>query len=112
MGIGLIGKKLGTTQIFGENGVSIPVTVVKTGPCLVVQKKTPEKDGYTAVQLGFEEVTKASHKLAETLYKQTTGGAQGPGPGQEAPGQQGEARAQGGRGNDDVVDVEFEDVKK
>jgi large subunit ribosomal protein L3 len=60
MGIGLIGKKLGMTQIFGENGVSIPVTVVKTGPCLVVQKKTVETDGYAAVQLGFNEVTKAS----------------------------------------------------
>lgn len=60
MGIGLIGKKLGMTQIFGENGVSIPVTVVKTGPCLVVQKKTLETDGYTAVQVGFEVVTKLS----------------------------------------------------
>jgi len=60
----------------------------------------------------LDEVTKASHKLAETLYKQTTAGAQGPGPGQQASGQQEEARAQGGRGNDDVVDVEFEDVKK
>ena len=58
----------------------------------------------------LDEVTKASHKLAETLYKQTTGGPQGPG--QQASGQQEEARAQGGRGNDDVVDVEFEDVKK
>lgn len=60
MGIGLIGKKLGMTQIFGENGVSIPVTVVKTGPCLVVQRKTMETDGYAAVQIGFDEVTKAS----------------------------------------------------
>jgi large subunit ribosomal protein L3 len=60
MGIGLIGRKLGMTQIFGENGVIIPISVVKTGPCFVVQKKTVEKDGYTAVQLGFQEVTKAS----------------------------------------------------
>lgn len=60
MGIGLIGRKLGMTQIFGENGISIPVTVVKTGPCTVVQKKTPETDGYAAVQVGFEEITKAS----------------------------------------------------
>jgi large subunit ribosomal protein L3 len=60
MGIGLIGKKLGMTQIFGDNGVSIPVTVIKAGPCLVVQKKTPETDGYAAVQVGFEEITKAS----------------------------------------------------
>ena len=60
MGIGLIGKKIGMTQIFGENGVVIPVTVVKTGPCFVVQKKTVEKDGYAAVQVGFEEITKTS----------------------------------------------------
>ncbi len=60
MGIGLIGKKLGMTQIFGENGTAIPVTVVKTGPCFVVQKKTPENDGYAALQLGFDEIAKAS----------------------------------------------------
>jgi molecular chaperone DnaK len=59
----------------------------------------------------LDEVTKASHKLAEMLYKQTTAGPQGE-PGQPGAGQQEEARAQGGRGNDDVVDVEFEDVKK
>jgi large subunit ribosomal protein L3 len=60
MAIGLIGKKLGMTQIFGENGVVVPVTVVKTGPCLVVQKKTVEHDGYNAVQIGFDQITKAS----------------------------------------------------
>ncbi len=60
MAIGLIGRKLGMTQIFGENGIVIPVTVVKTGPCLVVQKKTVEHDGYSAVQVGFDEITKAS----------------------------------------------------
>ncbi|HUJ69097.1 MAG TPA: 50S ribosomal protein L3, partial [Syntrophorhabdales bacterium] len=60
MGMGLIGKKLGMTQVFGENGAIIPVTVVKTGPCFIVQKKTVETDGYSAVQLGFEEITKAS----------------------------------------------------
>jgi len=60
MGIGLIGKKLGMTQIFGENGSVIPVTVVKTGPCFVVQKKTVESDGYDALQIGFEEITKVS----------------------------------------------------
>jgi large subunit ribosomal protein L3 len=60
MGIGLIGKKLGMTHIFGENGSVIPVTVVKTGPCFVVQKKTVESDGYNALQVGFEEITKTS----------------------------------------------------
>ncbi len=60
MAIGLIGKKLGMTQIFGENGVMVPVTVVKTGPCLVVQKKSVESDGYNAVQVGFDQITKTS----------------------------------------------------
>jgi len=50
---GLLGKKLGMTQIFSEDGRKIPVTVVEAGPCVVLQKKTIEKDGYSAVQLGF-----------------------------------------------------------
>ena len=50
---GIIGKKLGMTQIFEESGVVVPVTVVEAGPCPVVQVRTPEKDGYQAVQLGF-----------------------------------------------------------
>lgn len=53
---GLIGKKIGMTQLFGEKGVVIPVTVLEVGPCAVVQKKTTEKDGYNAVQLGFGDV--------------------------------------------------------
>ncbi|MEJ5314867.1 MAG: 50S ribosomal protein L3 [Anaerolinea sp.] len=53
---GLIGKKIGMTQIFDENGVAIPVTVIEAGPCYVTQVRTPENDGYSAVQLGFEEV--------------------------------------------------------
>ena len=52
---GIIGKKLGMTQIFDENGNVIPVTVIEAGPCTVVQKKTEETDGYNAVQLGFED---------------------------------------------------------
>jgi len=55
---GLIGRKLGMTQIFDEEGNVVPVTVIQAGPCTVVQKKTEEKDGYTAVQLGFEEEKK------------------------------------------------------
>ena len=53
---GIIGKKLGMTQIFAENGAAIPVTVIEAGPCQVVQKKTVQTDGYDAVQLGFEDV--------------------------------------------------------
>lgn len=50
---GILGKKLGMTQIFAEDGTLIPVTVVEAGPCSVVQKKTVEKDGYSAVQIGY-----------------------------------------------------------
>lgn len=52
---GIIGKKLGMTQIFDEIGNVIPVTLIEAGPCVVVQKKTTENDGYDAVQLGFED---------------------------------------------------------
>ena len=57
---GLIGKKLGMTQIFDEKGLVIPVTVIEAGPCVVAQVKTSETDGYNAIQLGFGEV-KAKH---------------------------------------------------
>jgi large subunit ribosomal protein L3 len=53
---GLIGKKIGMTQIFDENGLAVPVTLIEAGPCYVTQIRNPEKDGYNAVQLGFEEV--------------------------------------------------------
>ncbi len=56
---GIIGKKIGMTQIFDESGKVIPVTVVEAGPCVVVQKKTVENDGYAAVQLGFGEAKAA-----------------------------------------------------
>ena len=56
----ILGTKVGMTQIFGENGEMIPVTVVLAGPCTVVQKKTIETDGYEAVQVGFGEVKEKS----------------------------------------------------
>ena len=56
----IIGKKIGMTQIFTPEGKLVPVTVVEAGPCPVVQKKTPEVDGYSAVQVGFG-VKKAGH---------------------------------------------------
>ena len=59
----IIGKKVGMTQIFDEAGHVIPVTVIEAGPCAVVQKKTVEKDGYSAVQLGFQDV--AERKLSK-----------------------------------------------
>jgi large subunit ribosomal protein L3 len=53
MNKGLIGKKLGMTQIFADDGKRVPVTVVEAGPCVVLQKKSVEKDGYCAIQVGF-----------------------------------------------------------
>ena len=52
----IIGKKVGMSQIFDENGKVIPVTVIEAGPCTVVQKKTSDKEGYEAVQLGYEDI--------------------------------------------------------
>lgn len=56
MAIGLLGKKLGMSQLFTEEGNLIPVTVIEAGPCVVVQKRTEKRDGYRAIQLGFEDV--------------------------------------------------------
>ncbi len=55
---GILGKKLGMTQVFDESGRMMPVTVVEAGPCCVVQVKTRERDGYEAVQMGFSEIKK------------------------------------------------------
>jgi large subunit ribosomal protein L3 len=52
---GLIGKKIGMTQIFDESGAALPVTLIEAGPCYVTQVRLPEKEGYAAVQLGFQE---------------------------------------------------------
>jgi len=57
---GLIGVKVGMTQVFEEDGKVVPATVIKTGPCIVVQKKVKEKDGYDAVQLGLVEFIRPS----------------------------------------------------
>jgi len=59
----IIGKKVGMTQIFDDNGKVVPVTVIEAGPCVVIQKKTEEKDGYSSVQLGFQDVKE--HKLSK-----------------------------------------------
>lgn len=57
---GIIGKKLGMTQIFTEDGTCLPVTVIQAGPCVVTQKKSSATDGYNAVQVGFESIPAAS----------------------------------------------------
>ena len=62
---GIIGKKIGMTQIFDEIGNVIPVTVIEAGPCVVAQKKTAENDGYEAVQLGFMDVKEKHMTKAE-----------------------------------------------
>ena len=53
---GLIGRKVGMTQIFDEEGIAFPVTLIEAGPCYVTQIKTEEQDGYSSVQIGFDEV--------------------------------------------------------
>jgi large subunit ribosomal protein L3 len=62
---GIIGKKVGMTQIFSEDGRRIPVTVLDAGPCIVLQKKTVDKDGYSAIQVGFKsaEAAKSNKSL-------------------------------------------------
>jgi len=56
MGLSLLGKKIGMTRVYTDAGVSVPVTVIECGPCVVTQLRTPEKDGYSAVQIGYGEV--------------------------------------------------------
>src|SRR6185503_18473560 len=60
MSPGILGKKIGMTQVFRADGQVVPVTVLKAGPCVVVQRKTPATDGYDAVQLGLMEYVKKS----------------------------------------------------
>ena len=69
----IIGKKVGMTQIFDESGKVIPVTVVEAGPCVVTQKKTNETDGYTAVQLGFEDVKESKLTKPEAGHLKKAG---------------------------------------
>ena len=58
---GIIGRKVGMTQVYAEDGQAFPVTVIQAGPCVVVQRKSKDKDGYTAVQLGLVESRKVKH---------------------------------------------------
>lgn len=69
--IGILGKKLGMTQVFGEDGRAIPVTVIEAGPCCVIQVKTRQRDGYEAVKVGFTEVrkTKKVNKPMAGVFK-------------------------------------------
>ncbi len=70
MSIGMLGKKLGMTRLFGEHGEAIPVTVIEAGPCHIVQIKSKETDGYEAVQLGFgQKKENATNKPASGHFK-------------------------------------------
>lgn len=70
---GLIGKKIGMTSIFDENGKNMPCTVIQAGPCVVTQVRTEEKDGYEAVQLGFDDKTEKSATKAEMGHAKKAG---------------------------------------
>ena len=65
MQVGLLGRKVGMTQIFEPNGIAVPITVVECGPCTVLQVRTMERDGYHAVQLGFDDKKRKSATQAE-----------------------------------------------
>lgn len=65
MKVGLLGRKVGMTQIFQEDGTIVPVTVLECGPCTVLQLKTEERDGYSAIQLGFDDKRRKSANAAE-----------------------------------------------
>lgn len=69
---GILGRKLGMTQVFLEDGNVVPVTVIEAGPCVVMQVKTPQTDGYTGVQLGFSDMKKPTKPLAGHAAKANT----------------------------------------
>src|ERR1035437_10389719 len=66
MPVGLLGKKLGMTRMYTPEGVSIPITVIEAGPCVIVQRKTQDKDGYEAVQVGYGERKRSRTNQPET----------------------------------------------
>ena len=70
---GLIGKKIGMTSIYNENGKNLPCTVIEVGPCVVTQVRTEEVDGYTALQLGFDDKTEKSALKAEVGHAKKAG---------------------------------------
>ncbi len=66
---GIVGKKVGMTQVFNDEGQLVPVTVVQAGPCVVVDKKTPEKDGYSAIVIGFDKPKRVNKPRAGIFQK-------------------------------------------
>ena len=71
--IGLLGKKIGMTRVYSEQGQAVPVTVIEAGPCVVLQKKTEAKEGYDAIQVGF-----GAKKESATLYLDPVPDAEAP----------------------------------
>jgi large subunit ribosomal protein L3 len=69
--IGLLGRKIGMTQIFNKIGLAIPVTVIQLGPCIITQIKTKEKDGYDAIQIGYSQVNKKNLTKPELGHLKT-----------------------------------------
>jgi large subunit ribosomal protein L3 len=74
LNIGLLGKKIGMTQVFADDGESVPVTVIQTGPCLVLGTRTQERDGYSAIVLGFDEKPARNATKAELGAVKAIGG--------------------------------------
>ncbi len=72
-GMGILGRKIGMTQIFKEDGTRVPVTIVKAGPCTVVQVKTEAKDGYTALQIGFTDIKSERLSRPEDGHQKNAG---------------------------------------
>ena len=77
MSPGILGKKIGMTQVFRPDGQVVPVTVLKAGPCIVTQRKTPASDGYEAVQLGLMEYVKAKSIVKPEAGHLKKSGAEG-----------------------------------
>lgn len=72
---GILGRKIGMTQVFEEDGRAVPVTVIEAGPCRVAQLKTPEKDGYSAIQLAFGAARRVNKPMAGHFEKSGIDGA-------------------------------------
>lgn len=71
---GLLGRKVGMTQVYNADGVCVPVTVIEAGPCVVLQVRTPERDGYSAIQLGFDDKPRRLASRAERGHVAAIGG--------------------------------------
>ena len=71
---GILGRKLGMTRVYDENGRAIPVTVIEAGPCTILQKKTEKKEGYNAIQIGFLEKKESRLNKPEAGHFKRSGG--------------------------------------